>query len=174
MLKIGFDARMIAWKGVGTYSRNLLRCFAHAPGLEVVCFGNSETRDRIPRGENFSLRVLDEEIASSRGLGKIGKAVNEAGCDLFHSPYVVAPSNLECPLLVTAHDIIPLLFPKSIPSFRQRRTYKSLLVDAIHKADHVVTVSTVSQSYLVANFNLPLSQVSVILDGVGEEFRPRG
>ncbi|MHB0867161.1 MAG: glycosyltransferase family 4 protein [Thermoleophilia bacterium] len=172
-MRIGFDARMIAWKGVGTYSRNLLKQFAQVPGLEVVCFVNRETAAFVPPGDNFVKVPLNEEVFSSRGLGKIGQAVNKAGVDLFHTPYVVAPSGLECPLLVTAHDIIPLLFPKSIPSFRLRRTYKGLLADAINKADHIITVSTVSQSYLLAHFNLPLARLSVILDGVSPKFTPR-
>lgn len=172
-MRIGFDARMIAWKGVGTYSRNLLRQFAQAPGLEMVCFCNQETADMLPEADNITLVMLNEDVFSSRSLGKIGQAVKKAGVDLFHSPYIVAPSGLDCPLLVTAHDIIPLLFPKSIDSIRLRRTYKSLLADAIGKADHIVTVSTVSLSYLLAHFNLPLAKVSVILDGVGPEFHPR-
>lgn len=173
-MRIGFDARMIAWKGVGTYSRNLLRHFSDVPDLEVVCFYNDESRDQIPDSDNFSLVALDEEIISSRGLNKIGQIVNKAGCDLFHTPYIVAPSNLQCPLLVTVHDVIPLLFPKSLPNFRIRRAYKSLLADAVRKADHIITVSTVSQSYLLANFSMPLSRISVILDGVSGEFGPRG
>lgn len=172
-MKIGFDARFIAWKGVGTYSRNLLKQFAQVPGLEVVCFVNDDTKNRLPAGDNFTTVTLNEEVFSSRSLNKIGAAVNKSGCSLFHTPYVVAPSGLECPLLVTAHDIIPLLFPKSIPGFRERRAYRSLLADSIQKADHIITVSTVSQSYLLAHFKLPLAKVSVILDGVGHEFGPR-
>lgn len=172
-MRIGFDARFISWKGVGTYSRNLLKQFSQVPDLEVVCFYNDDTKDRLPAGENFNMVRLNQEVFSSRNLNKIGSIVNKAGCSLFHAPYVVAPNNLDCPLLVTAHDIIPLLFPKSIPSFRQRRAYRGLLADAIQKADHVITVSTVSQSYLLAHFSLPLGKVSVILDGVGREFGPR-
>ena len=172
-MRIGFDARMIDMRGVGTYSRNLLKQYSQVPDLEVVCFYNSETADRIPKGDNLIKVALDEQVFTPRSLNKIGAAVQKAGCELFHSPYVVAPGNLKCPLVVTAHDIIPLLFPKSISSFWSRRTYKALLADAIQKADHIITVSTVSQSYLLAHFNLPLSQVSVILDGVGHEFGPR-
>ncbi len=172
-MRIGFDARMIDWRGVGTYSRNLLKQFAQVPDLEVVCFYNDQTKAHIPAADNFIHLPLNEEIFSTRSLTKIGQIVNKAGCQLFHTPYVVAPNNLRCPLLVTAHDIIPLLFPKSIPSFWTRRTYKGLLLDAVQKADHIITVSTVSQSYLLAHFNLPLGKVSVILDGVGHEFGPR-
>ncbi|MCL4310305.1 MAG: glycosyltransferase family 4 protein [Thermoleophilia bacterium] len=172
-MRVGFDARMISWRGVGTYSRNMLKQFAQVPDLEVVCFYNDGTSDRIPSGENFVKVALNEEVFTTRNLTKIGHAVKKAGCQLFHTPYVVAPGNLDCPLLVTAHDIIPLLFPKSIPSFWLRRTYKGLLADAVGKADHIITVSTVSQSYLLAHFNLPLGKVSVILDGVGHEFGPR-
>ena len=172
-MKIGFDARFISWKGVGTYSRSLLKQFAQVPDLEVVCFYNDDTKARLPAGDNFTMVKLNEEVFSSRNLNKIGSIVNQNGCALFHTPYVVAPGNLECPLLVTAHDIIPLLFPKSIPSFRQRRVYRGMLANAIQRADHIITVSTVSQSYLYAHFNLPLGKVSVILDGVGTEFNPR-
>ncbi len=172
-MRVGFDARMISWRGVGTYSRNMLKQFAQVPDLEVVCFYNDGTGDRIPSGDNFVKVALNEEVFTTRNLTKIGQAVKKAGCQFFHTPYVVAPGNLDCPLLVTAHDIIPLLFPKSIPSFWMRRTYKGLLADAVGKADHIITVSTVSQSYLLAHFNLPLGKVSVILDGVGHEFGPR-
>ncbi|MBE0428746.1 MAG: glycosyltransferase family 4 protein [Thermoleophilia bacterium] len=172
-MRIGFDARMINWKGVGTYSRNLLKQFAQVPGLEVVCFSNKETNRYLPAGDNLIKTMLNEEVFSSRNLARIGQAVNRERVELFHSPYVVAPTGLECPLLVTAHDIIPLLFPKSIPSFRLRRTYKGLLADAVHKADHIITVSTVSQSYLLAHFGLALGKVSVILDGVSPKFTPR-
>lgn len=172
-MRIGFDARMISWKGVGTYSRSLLSQFAQVSDLHVVCFVNADTARHLPESDNFTKVELNEEIFSSRNLGKIGQIINESGIEIFHTPYVVAPSGLECPLLVTAHDIIPLLFPKSIPSFRMRRTYKSLLADAVGKADHIITVSTVSQSYLLAHFNLQLAQVSVVLDGVSEEFTPQ-
>lgn len=173
-MRIGFDARMIAWKGVGTYSRSLIKRLVNVPDIEIVAFANDESRERIPENDRVALVSLNEDVFASRGLNRIGQAVNKAGCDLFHTPYVVAPGNLKCPLLVTAHDIIPLLFPQSIPSFRERRTYKSMLADAVNHADHIITVSTVSQSYLLAHFNLPISKVSVILDGVGREFSPRG
>lgn len=172
-MRVGFDARMIAWKGVGTYSRSLLKRLAAVPDIDLVAFCNDDSRKRIPGGEKIEQVRLNEDVFSPRGLNRIGQKVNKAECDLFHTPYVVAPGNLTCPLLVTAHDIIPLLFPQSIPSFRQRRTYKSLLADAVNHADHIITVSTVSQSYLLAHFNLPISKVSVILDGVGREFSPR-
>ena len=165
---------MIAWKGVGTYSRNLLKQFSRADGLEVVCFYNDDTFNRLPAADNFIKIAMNEEVFTARNLGRIGKLANKAGCDLFRTPYVVAPGSLDCPLLVTAHDIIPLLFPKSIPGFRERRVYKGLLADAVGKADHIITVSTVSQSYLVAYFKLPLGRISVILDGVGREFTPAG
>ncbi|RJQ45065.1 MAG: glycosyltransferase family 1 protein [Gaiellales bacterium] len=165
---------MIAWKGVGTYSRSLLKRLANVPDMEIVAFCNDDSKDMIPAGDRVELVRLNEDVFAPRSLNRIGQEVNKAGCDLFHTPYVVAPGNLKCPLLVTAHDIIPLLFPQSIPSFRQRRVYKSMLADAVNHADHIITVSTVSQSYLLAHFNLPISKVSVILDGVGREFSPRG
>ena len=47
-MRIGFDAREVHYrKGIGTYSRNLLRRFADS-GLEVVVFCADDQRRQCP------------------------------------------------------------------------------------------------------------------------------
>jgi alpha-1,3-rhamnosyl/mannosyltransferase len=168
-LRIGFDARVIGWPGLGTYSRSLLKHFAAVDGLEITCFYNDETRDLIPKSGNISLVPLNQDLFSRRNLKIVGSIVNQAGCELFHTPHVVAPKDLNCPLLVTAHDLIPLLFPKTVP-LRQRRTSRIMLEDAIKRADHVITASSASRTYLKEYFNLADSDVSLVPDGVDGSF----
>ena len=173
-MKLGFDARVIEWPGLGTYSRNLLQNFANLQGLEVICFCNSKTRNLIPEADNFDLAVLDEDIFSVFNHKKVGKIVNKKGCELFHSPHVIAPAGLDCPLLVTAHDIIPILNPKSV-TLRRRHTSRWLLKDAIRRADHIITASYASLRYLEENFKNKGGKISVISDGVNQtQFFPRG
>ncbi|MHB9053012.1 MAG: glycosyltransferase family 4 protein [Thermoleophilia bacterium] len=173
-MRVGFDARVIGWPGLGTYSRSLLNNFAGSPDLDIVCFFNDETRDLIPQAANITLAPLNQDIFSKRNLKKVGEIVNEAGCQIFHTPHVVAPEDLGCPLLVTAHDLIPLLFPGTVP-LRYRRTSRILLDNAIHRADHLITTSSASRDYLKQYFKLSDRDISLIPDGVdGSFFYRRG
>lgn len=171
-MRIGFDARVIGWPGLGTYTSNLLKRLAGTPGLELICFYNDETEELIPVGDKLSKLRLNEKIISRRNLGRIGELVNKAGCDLYHIPYPAVPGNLEMPLLLTAHDIIPLQYPNTLP-LRYKRLLRQLLVDAIQRADHIITASLASRACLLEHFNLPESRITVIGDGVDPEFYPR-
>ena len=53
-MRIGFDARAISYRGIGTYSRNLLRHFADA-GVEVVVFCQDQEKDTMPAVDSFTL-----------------------------------------------------------------------------------------------------------------------
>ena len=164
---------MIHWPGVGTYSRNLLSEFSKAHDLEIVCFCNSDGLDILPAAENFARVRLDQEVLSLRNLDRIGQTVNESGCDLFHAPYLAAPGQLACPLLVTVHDTIPLLFRRN-SLISKRREYQGMLFDAVKKADHIVTVSGSSQNDITSLLELPQSKVTVIHNGVSQEFGSAG
>ncbi|MCL4473128.1 MAG: glycosyltransferase family 4 protein [Actinobacteria bacterium] len=168
-MRVGFDARVIGWPGLGTYSRSLLNNFSGSRDINMVCFYNDETRDMIPKAANITLAPLNQDIFSKRNLKKVGEVVNEAGCEIFHTPHVVAPEGLECPLLVTAHDLIPLLFPKTVP-LRYRRTSRILLDNAIRRADHLITASSASRDYIKQYYGLADGGISLIPDGVDGGF----
>ena len=53
-MRIGFDARAISYRGIGTYSRNLLRHFADS-GVEVVVFCQDQEKDTMPAVDSFTL-----------------------------------------------------------------------------------------------------------------------
>ncbi|MHB1464016.1 MAG: glycosyltransferase family 4 protein [Thermoleophilia bacterium] len=160
---------MIDWPGLGTYSRSLLKNYASVPDVEIVCFYNNSTRGLIPRSDNIECVPLNQDPSSPRHLHDIGRIINKSGCDLFHTPHVVAPAGLDCILLVTAHDLIPLQFPKTI-AMRQRRNSRALLKNAILKADHIITASRASMSYLKQYFDLPSGRITLVLDGVDRTF----
>jgi glycosyltransferase involved in cell wall biosynthesis len=58
--------------------------------------------------------------------------------DLFHSPFYVAP-RLECPVIVTFHDLIPFLFP--IYSWPKQQTVKAGYRAAARRAAHIIADS---------------------------------
>ena len=171
-LRVAFDARMIKWPGLGTYSRNLLKELAAFPGLEIVCFYNDDTKGAIPDAANIVKAPLNEKIFSTRNRQRIGQEVNNAQCDIFHSPHVVAPAGLDCPHLITAHDIIPLLYPRTVP-LRFRRVCRAMLRDAVHDSDHIITAAEAVKTTLLENYSIDDEKITVIPDGVSRSFSPQ-
>ena len=171
-LRVGFDARIIAWPGLGTYSRNLLKQFSTFPDLEVYCFFNDETSDLIPEAENLHKVPLNEKIFTSRNRKKINRMINECDCDIFHAPHPVSLTTPDCPFIVTIHDIIPLLYPRTVP-LRLRRVCRSMIKHAVSESDHIITAAEASKSSLLAHYDTNPARVSVIADGVNRDFSPR-
>ncbi|MDI6821816.1 MAG: hypothetical protein QMD66_02930 [Actinomycetota bacterium] len=53
-MKIGIDARMIDWAGVGKYTLNLLKSLAQLDSEnEYIIFSNQESEELIPEAPNF-------------------------------------------------------------------------------------------------------------------------
>lgn len=171
-LRVGFDARMIGWPGLGTYSRNLLKQFSAIANMEIICFYNDETKEGIPASTNLTEISLNEKIFSTRNRHRIGRAVNSAGCDIFHSPHVVSPAGLDCPHLITAHDIIPILYPKTVP-LRFRRVCRAMLRGAVIASNHIITAAEASKATLLEHYEIKPGKITVIPDGVSSSFTPR-
>ena len=172
-LRVGFDARVIAWPGLGTYSRNLLEQFSTFPDLEVCCFYNDETGHLIPEADNLRKVPLNEKIFSRRNRKRINRMINECGCDIFHAPHPVSLTSPACPVIATIHDTIPLIYPRTVP-LRLRRVCRSMLKHAVSGSDHIITAAEASRSSLNEHYSVDTGKITVILDGVSKSFSPRG
>jgi len=169
-VRIGFDARAIRYRGIGTYSRNLLQHFADA-GLEVVVFCHDEQKDTIPRADSFTLVSSNGDPISARGHGSFRTLVEKSHVDLLHVPSPWAPTPVPIPLVSTVHDVTPLLYPRSLsPILRMR--YKRQLSRTIAEARRIITVSQISFSTLSAYAGVDPAKVRVIHNGVSDCFRP--
>jgi glycosyltransferase involved in cell wall biosynthesis len=72
----------------------------------------------------------------------------------------------------TIHDIIPVEHPEWF-SPRFAAWYKFLLPRLAHRVQHIVAVSEFTKQRLVERFGIAPSKVSVVWNGVDEEFSPR-
>jgi len=170
-LRVGFDARTIDWTGVGTYSRNLLLQFSDM-GLDVTVFCMDHTQDLIPASRRLRLVPTDAQPGVPRRDRDMCALVEAAAVDLLHVPCHLAPQGLRVPLVCTIHDVIPLVYPRSIRSPFKRASYRRQLLQVLADAARIVTVSQISLSALSAYANVSLSKVRVIHNGVSEQFRP--
>ena len=170
-MRVGFDARTLDWAGVGTYSRSLLQEFARMD-MELVVFCQDQMQDVIPVSPHLRLVGTDIGAESQKGGKEFAALVAEQKVDLLHVPCYLTPPDPPVPLVCTIHDVIPLVYPRSVRSPIARSRYRSRLRQALEQADHIITVSQISLSTLSVYAGVDLGKVRVIHNGVGEQFRP--
>lgn len=131
-------ARLHADRGIGTYTRFLIEALEQEPGLELIKPGQD---GRLP-------------------FGKFGP-------DIVHYPFFdlffpTLPFYWWTPLVVTIHDLIPLVFPDQYPPGRRGKLnlYRQRL--ALKLARAVITDSTNSQTDIVDFLNIPKEKILVV------------
>ncbi len=170
-MRIGFDARTLDWAGVGTYSRNLLQEYGRM-ALELVVFCQDQMQDLIPASGNLRLVGTDIPARSTSGGHEFSTLVAKHAVDLLHVPCHLTPHEPPVPLVCTIHDVIPLIYPRSVRSPFARSRYRSRLLQALRDATRVITVSQISLSTLSVYAGVDLARVRVIHNGVSQQFRP--
>ncbi|MFH0916356.1 MAG: glycosyltransferase family 1 protein [bacterium] len=169
-MRIGFDARAIRYRGIGTYSRNLLDCFAGSE-IEFVVFCQDQEKQAIPLVDSFTLVSANMDPLAPHEGGAFRALVEKSRVDLLHVPSPWAPTRLAVPLVSTIHDVTPLLYPHSLrPLLRMR--YKPQLRRTLQEARRIITVSQISFSALSAYAGVDPAKVRIIHNGVSEQFRP--
>jgi glycosyltransferase involved in cell wall biosynthesis len=93
------------------------------------------------------------------------------GADLLHSPTFAAPVLSSAPLVVTIHDLIPLVLPGYHRS-RQSILYSALMRQTCQRAAAIITVSEHSKRDIVRSLQVPEDRVHVTYEAADERFRP--
>ncbi|NND68137.1 MAG: glycosyltransferase family 4 protein [Halioglobus sp.] len=76
------------------------------------------------------------------------------------------------PCVTTVHDLSHLRFPEFHPAEVVDWLERSIEASLV-RADRVITVSEVVRDELLAHYRIPADRVSVIYEGVDEDYRPR-
>ncbi|HJX85741.1 MAG TPA: glycosyltransferase family 1 protein, partial [Candidatus Angelobacter sp.] len=110
-MRVGFDARWYNDSGVGVYVAGLLRALTERrQDFDLVVYEDprnpvlglaAHTVERI--------QIAAQKYSVSEQWELKGRCKKD-GLDVFHSPFYVMPLLAPCPVVVTVHDVIPLLF----------------------------------------------------------------
>lgn len=108
-MRVGFDARWYNQSGVGSYIAGLVPALVRA-GCELVVY--VDPSNPVPRLDKLSLQSVPVSSGRYSPLATLEfrRLEKRDKLDLFHCPFYAAPL-LNCPLVVTIHDLIPFLFP---------------------------------------------------------------
>jgi glycosyltransferase involved in cell wall biosynthesis len=100
-------------------------------------------------------------------------AGRRARLDLIHSPYFAGPVASSSKLVITIHDLIPMVLPQYAGS-RMVRWYTRLVRLAARRADAIIADSECSKRDIVRLLRIAPEKVQVIYLAASEECRPLG
>ncbi|MFN2199757.1 MAG: glycosyltransferase family 4 protein [Caldilineaceae bacterium] len=159
--------------GSGQYLHHLL---AHLPrqrsGIEIDIFVPATTYDPAWQKSWPSLHLHALDLPPlPRQLQKVWweqvaypRAARSQGADVLWVPYWAAPFWQPAPVVVTVHDVIPLILPQYRGGL-QNRAYTWLVSHTARRAKSVVTVSHASADAIVRTLDIPTSRVHVVYHG---------
>jgi len=165
--------------GSGQYTRQLLRQLSRvAPQHEyalVVPHKNSFEIIDITADTDFQLLAssLLPPHSNFRKLlfeqSNVPRAARAYGADVLHVPYWAPPLRSSVPIVVTIHDIIPLI----LPQYRGGplvRAYTQLVSAAARGATLILTDSDASRSDILQQLRVPADRVCTIYLAADPEF----
>ncbi len=167
-MRVGIDARMLFYSGIGTYLRSLLCEYAKDTSNEYVLVGDKGDLAPYGRNKNFDVLPCPVPVYGLREQAALPPRIK--GIPVFHSPHYNAPLLYKGKLIVTVHDIIHLVFPEYL-SRHLARAYASFMIRAVtRKASVVITDSECSKRDIVRHFGTSPEKIRVIPLGVDKRF----
>jgi glycosyltransferase involved in cell wall biosynthesis len=163
--------------GSGQYLRRLVAALIAAdPALELHVFVPSGVEgSEVDAGPNLQLISRPTPRAS---IGKVRweqllvpRWAYQAGAELLHVPYWAPPMHASTPVIVTAHDIIPLIL-KPYRGGWHVRAYTALVSAGTSRAQLVLTDSEASRRDILEHLRIGPDRVRAIPLAVGEAYTP--
>lgn len=165
-VKVAIDNRSLPHSGIGTYTRNLLEkmpAISHAAGRsDAFCPVSDELAVEWVPGHAKYLSGLRRLYWENFSLPRLLAAENY---DLLHNPRNLGvPYRAQCPVVVTIHDVIPMVFAQEyLPTLKQRLLYKAMLHQAVHRSDFILTDSVYSADEICRFFPQAAKKIEVVL-----------
>ncbi len=171
--------------GIGRYTAELARLLPTLPSTDadeitLVPFVARHRREDVEaRLREFGLDGTDPVVLPLPrpllydawhllGRPRLGRSRRLRYADVVHAPSVAVPPKSDSPLVVTAHDAAPLIYPETYPR-RGRRFHRQGLAAAAKRADLVITVSESAADELSMYTAIPRERMRVVPNGVDLE-----
>ena len=172
-MRVGFDARLIRYPGVGRYIANALHGLVDQPQVDLVVYApdaESAARWRAS-APAWIVRVVPVRSPGLREQIVLPRLIVQDRLDLFHAPHYVVPIFTSCPLVVTLHDLVFLRFPDLLTP-AMLWYYRNMVGRAIRRARAVLCVSKFIRDEACSVFQAMPESFDVIPNGVAESFVP--
>lgn len=177
-MRIGIDARFLTHPqpgGFKTYVSSLVHALAEVdPANTYVLYVDRPPEDgaRLPTAPNFQLTIVPGNLPGvgmpAREQVRLAWQARQDRLDVFHAPCLTAPLWLNCPLVLTIHDMI-WKFPRQFSGARPAALGRALMEDyyrwvpewAVRRAAQVITVSHAARQSIQQHLAVPADRLTV-------------
>jgi len=170
LLKIAIDDRIIKQTGIARYTNELVtRTEKIYTDIKMI---------RVDDGiGNFRVKELSKKV--TRAIKRfwwenatLPQIIKKQEIRLFHcTKNYGIPLNLDCPIVTTIQDLIPLALQKSyLPELKERLYYRLNIEIAIRRSNRILTISNFSRDEIIRFFPFAKDKVEVIYLGGDPEF----
>ena len=167
--------------GTGQYLHNLVSTLAQNPGdHRFVLIVPRYTQAGRPQIRGWQIVTMPTPFdRRNRNLAKLwfeqvafGQVCRKLRVDLMHVPYFAAPLRSPAPVVVTIHDLIPLILP-AYRGNRSVRAYMRLAAAGAKRARAVIAVSDHTRRDIVEHLGVPDERITVTHEAASPEYGPR-
>jgi len=171
--------------GSGQYTRQLVEGLVDLdPDLQIILIVPRDEGEQVePEALDLPASCVLHRVPSSRSnLGKVRfeqvtfpQACARVDADIIHVPYWGPPARSPVPMVVTIHDVIPLVLRGPAGGYRGgllQRLYTALVSASARGATLVLTDSEASRQDILSHLGLPRRRVWAIPLAAGDHYVP--
>jgi glycosyltransferase involved in cell wall biosynthesis len=154
--------------GSGQYVRQLLWAFSLLSPEDLFLLCGPQPVALLPNQQGIPLfargdvgKVWFEQVGAPLALRR-------SRVDVIHYPYFAAPLISQAPLVVTVHDLIPLM--REYSGSAKVRAYTRLAETSVSRAEVVITDSIASKVDICQRMQIPEHRVRVVYLGVDSRY----
>jgi glycosyltransferase involved in cell wall biosynthesis len=159
--------------GVGTYTRNVVRALGRLDtSNEYFLIGSpAKVAEMGPLPPNFITVPFELPDTTVKGYIESRSTLNKLECDLVHVPHLYwMPRFLNCPYLVTVHDVFDHMARTRGRSSLRRSLHFRLTRRVLKGAAHIFAVSNFTKNEIASIFKIRPSRIEVIYNAIDERF----
>ncbi len=173
---IGLDCRFgSTLSGLGTFTRHLAKeLLLLDDHLSYVLFVKSASESWLEElSQKKNCRILEAPYRhySFSEQTDFPNVIQDAGCDLFHSPHFNVPFFCPVPFTCTVHDLILHRFPNEA-GLLKRIAYRCIMRNSLKKSQHIFAVSQSTKTELCSYYGHRIeAKTTVTYPGVSRNFQ---
>lgn len=177
-MKIGIDSRAADWyrgTGIGNYTYQLIKNINTIDTTnEYLLFIPEKFNCDFSFNNNIKTKKISNEIKTDFwNEVNIPNILQRNEVELYHIPQngIGLPLNLDCPSVITLHDIIPYKMPETVgPKYIE--IFLKEMPSIIEKTDAIITVSNYSKEDIASTLNFPRDKIFVTHLAAESIYRP--
>ncbi len=159
--------------GIGTYIRNVVRTLARLDqNSKYFLIGSpAKVAEYGPLPRNFHAIPLAAADNTLKGAIEFKTIVRRLDCDVAHIPHLFwMPRGLDCPYVVTVHDLLEHMYGTHGRSGLRRRLHHYLTRRGLRGAARVIAVSQFTKGEIQKLFVIPADRIEVVYNAIDERF----